>query len=1313
MRNPLHLLLGLLLSWGTASGLSAQAPFHGTVEVIQNDAGNLPSSVTLSLSLGSSPDATILHELSNRGDYTLRFPPGNDVTSGVLLSSVAENGRDNSAGGDPPGTFYGTSAIDVWGPDYYISIFRSPPPTHTEANINASFAYFPFSGWLAGHARNAVANGPITTLNASPGIHLGAGQQFVDNGDGTYDLDLRGLGAHSDEGILLVSGGKDVPIFALSRANAKGTFTIFCHSNAVDGPNYVRDPVAFAYIPTNRVGSDGLVAMGRVLSGPGTGNAPVEAGAGPFVVSRTGTGTWTLQLNTFGAENGTLLVSPEGGDSFNVDNAISAEYMGNGIWEIQSRDLPNYNLQNGSSPTEPMFSFAYFINHSFVRADAPGDGTGLNWNRAYTSLQTALERAIPGQSIWVAEGTYYPDEFREPFGSTVVTGDRTDTFDLRPDVALYGGFPATGNPTWADRDHAVHETILSGDIDQNDGPAFANTGGNSFHVLNAAGATIQNAVLDGFTVTAGNANGASFDARGGGLLMRFGAEVAIRNCRFRANQATFGGAVASQDSAPTFTDCIFEGNQASTAGALWVDMSPATVENSIFRGNEAFNNGGAVVNSSAPTIFWNSLFVGNHASEGSAIFNQSAAAEMINCTIQGNRSMVEGGAIFNLDSSPVLRNTIVWNNAEVDFLTMTHYASLYNLGDSNPTAIHSLIHNWTTNMLSGTGNLDGTDPANDPRFFAEIDPLDTPVATGGDWRLQASTPLLDRGTFIAGGPPTDLAGRPRFLNAAVELGAYEVSAHFVNVGRTGGEEDGSTWFNAFLQLQEALQAAQAGDFIYVAEGTYYPDRFASGATGDRMDTFALQSGAEIYGGFPNTDPAVNPPAWADRNPAAYETILSGDIDQNDGPDFANTESNAYHVVTANGVTDAVLDGVVITAGNANGVPPLHQGGGMNMIGSHGVAIRNCVYRRNQANGGGAVFSWNSSPSFTACVFEENYAEFGGALDSLATSAAVTNTLFRNNEVADSGGAVFEFFSSSQFVNSAFVGNKANQGGAITNEESPTRLINCTFQGNRAASIGGAINNVSTSPELVNCIVWNNAEGSSTTIPTASIFNGGTSDPAISHSLIQNWTAADLGGAGNLDGTDPFNNPRFVAEIDPMAAPTLGADLRLFIHSPALDAGDNSANTTETDLAGNPRIQNGTVDLGAIEGFVDDPQLLWDTDFDFDGHPYALELISGTDPEIPDQGSLYSLSVITGAPGLTFFRMPDTPFDYILRVMRATDLIHGPFVEIFRITRDGSGTDTEGGNLFMLEGPHGELVTFLDMNTSHEHAFYHLEAEFVE
>jgi hypothetical protein len=180
-----------------------------------------------------------------------------------------------------------------------------------------------------------------------------------------------------------------------------------------------------------------------------------------------------------------------------------------------------------------------------VDADANGANDGTSWQNAYNYLQDALEDANSSDKpveIRVAQGIYRPDRsWDEPNGS----GDREATFQLINGVTLKGGYAGFGEPDPNERNIDLYETILSGDLDGNDievsdpcdllkEPTRAE---NSYHVVTGSG-TDANAILDGFTITSGNAHGTGRDQHGGGMYNESGSPI-LNSCIFKGNSAKY------------------------------------------------------------------------------------------------------------------------------------------------------------------------------------------------------------------------------------------------------------------------------------------------------------------------------------------------------------------------------------------------------------------------------------------------------------------------------------------------------------------------------------------------------------------------------------------------------------------------------------------------------------------------------------------------------------------------------------------------------------------------------------------------------
>lgn len=342
--------------------LRAQTTEFGGITVIQNDAGNAATSVSLTKTTGSSPYFTL--EGGNRGDYEVNFGSGVDPSVGVMIPCVAQLSRDNTAQGDSIGRFYATAAF---GPndglaDYTVALFSAP--AGAEVNMDVAFGFFPYNRWIGGIARNAVNNGELTDLVGNPGLVMNTHFTDLATPSGQYRLNLNALTGNnaSQNGILLVAGARNEDNYALSQANANGSFTIYCHDNGVNGADYENDGIGFVYLPTDKVGTDHLTAIGRVND-----NASMDVSAhvpGKTVtVSKGGTGIWHLTISGESGSTGTLLVSPAGGVDNTTDNIVSSTWdAANSRWVIESRDLPGATpgLQNGTAATDDMFSFAFF-----------------------------------------------------------------------------------------------------------------------------------------------------------------------------------------------------------------------------------------------------------------------------------------------------------------------------------------------------------------------------------------------------------------------------------------------------------------------------------------------------------------------------------------------------------------------------------------------------------------------------------------------------------------------------------------------------------------------------------------------------------------------------------------------------------------------------------------------------------------------------------------------------------------------------------------------------------------------------------------
>jgi predicted outer membrane repeat protein len=363
----------------------------------------------------------------------------------------------------------------------------------------------------------------------------------------------------------------------------------------------------------------------------------------------------------------------------------------------------------------------------YVDAQTPaaaGSQNGKSWATAYANLQDALTGALSGDTIDVAQGTYYPS----------ASGVRTATFQLISGVTLQGGFGGNelaaggGNPNALNP--LAYISILSGDI----GTAGKRSD-NSFNVVTGDG-TDKTAVMQGFTITGGNANGAS-DSYGGGMVNSNGSPT-ITDCIFTANYAAAGGAIFNSVGSPTITACKFIGNSAVNTS----QVSPA-------------GDGGAVFDENASPTYANCQFISNQAAgEGGAIFYSKVADTVVNCTFY-NDVATSGESIYGGNSNGTsIANSILWASSAVA-------ASELAASDSSALTVTNCDIDGGGSLSAGPTNIDA-----DPQFA-------NPAA--GNFALEPTSPCINAGSNAAvpAGVTTDFAGNPRTVGPAVDMGALE------------------------------------------------------------------------------------------------------------------------------------------------------------------------------------------------------------------------------------------------------------------------------------------------------------------------------------------------------------------------------------------------------------------------------------------------------------------------------------------------------------------------------------------------------------
>ena len=459
----------------------------------------------------------------------------------------------------------------------------------------------------------------------------------------------------------------------------------------------------------------------------------------------------------------------------------------------------------------------------YVTQNGAGSKDGSSWVNASDDLQLMINESASHDMIWVAQGTYKPIRAFDNL-SQINLKNRINAFVLKSDVKVYGGFAGI-ETALAERNYVQNKTVLSGDFDDNDvvvgernALTLTNLDENVYHVIFSMGAVGQ-ALLDGFTIKGGNANGGIIwmgsellsHGSGGGLYL-YQSSPTLSNLNIIANNAFLGGGVFAEESQAIMENMTISYNSATAGGGVEIALAGPTLNNSTISYNRALNNGGGMINLEASTTITNTKFFKNGAvNNGGAIYNTDASPTFINVDITENVTNDYGGGISNRNNAtPQLTNVLIAANvahmgagilnAETSSSTLTNVTITGNTALTMAGAIEnnlsstSIIRNsiiWGNNSPNNKGVRNGNNPALISYSLIEggytgtgniaADPM-FKNANKQDYHLQYLSSAINAGSdsyYATGQTPNltqitkDLNGGLRKSGSAVDMGAYE------------------------------------------------------------------------------------------------------------------------------------------------------------------------------------------------------------------------------------------------------------------------------------------------------------------------------------------------------------------------------------------------------------------------------------------------------------------------------------------------------------------------------------------------------------
>ncbi len=824
----------------------------------------------------------------------------------------------------------------------------------------------------------------------------------------------------------------------------------------------------------------------------------------------------------------------------------------------------------------------------FVDLAASGANNGSDWFNAFDELQAALVAADEGgvSEIRVARGVFRPDR-----GGADI-GDRGNSFRLVSGVTIRGGYAGVRGAFPNARDLVAYESVLTGDLDLDDDSGGSNVE-NAYHVVEAIGVD-RTAILDGFTIVAGNADGAAPDDGGGGVLIDAGSPT-LRNCVVRGSSADgAGGGLSIKNGSPLLVNILIYDNAATVSG------------------------GGVQSESGSTALFVSCTIADNTSSLGGGIYNAAGSSvSIVNSIVWGNTggavtgpgdasveySDIEGGGGggTNIDDDPDFASV-----ATGDFHLLSGSPAL-DVGDNGAANLPPVDLDCRDRISNGTVDMGAYEFQDcNGNLVPDVTETDTDgdgVIDACDSCIQIPNPNQDV-ICRSGGADSDGDG---------VIDACEAPANVLYV-RSGaqGLSDGTDWVNAYPDLQSAMAAAEASagavTEIHVARGTYAPQEgltLPPVPVGDpdperRATSFLLQSGMALRGGFSG----FATPGPDTRNTFENLTILTGDDYGDDYTSENENRESSYQVVRGIArvtLSDpdpvpvdetAVLDGFTITGGNAdtgengdgagllNGVA--RAGEGEIPVGATPTII-DCTFSANFASGAGAgMYNEGACPTILNSAFLGNRCNSvgGGMFNRTHSNPLIINGMFSGNSAFEGAGAYNQTESVPAFTNCVFVGNEADaEGGGAFNRESNPIYANCTFTRNEGTA-GGAMYNLNATPTVVNTILWDNPGGSL----------GGSSSPIV---IFSDVDGGFVGGSGNIN-------------VDPMLVNVKGGNVRLSLSSPCIDAGKNGV------------VPQDALDLDGDEATTDPMP------FDFDGNLRFIDILGALDigegtPPLVDMG----------------------------------------------------------------------------------------------
>lgn len=863
----------------------------------------------------------------------------------------------------------------------------------------------------------------------------------------------------------------------------------------------------------------------------------------------------------------------------------------------------------------------------YVKAGASGAGT--SWADATGDLPGALASAVAGDDIWVAEGVYKPG------------ASKTDSFQMKNGVGIYGGFAASGDPGWGDRDPNMYRTILSGDLNDDDLPGYENLGtllDNCTHVFyHPSGLGLDGtAILDGVTISSGFSMGVGDSAHGAGMYNNT-ASPAVTGCRFSNNFALGdmdttpgkGGGMYNEDSQPAVTNCDFTANTSwNSGGGMYNNNSDPCIIDCRFTANiilgmgSGGDGGAGMANIGSNATIRSCRFVDNEAVNpeqykipigGGMLIGSSSSPTLTDCVFSGNSSEMGGGMVIGAGCNPTITDcTFANNKVQSDYATfpgngggvinsgtpiMTGCVFSSNTAEDDGGGLHSSVAGWTLNRCTFLNNSSGNN--------------------GGGLFLFASSTVTNcifadnSATQRGGGIYTEshvaaiVTNCTFYDNTAGDEGGGIFTGNYATLTLTNsilwadkpdevGKTDLATATISYCDIQDTSYAGSSGNFV--------SDPLFVDALNDnfhlQIESPCINAGNNSAPGIPSEDIDGNyrimygqVEIGADEIAPVY--VNASAVGKNDGSKWPDAFTDFQDAVDSSpgGVDIWVATGTYKPGNERTDSFSLKGGeviyGGFPSSGDSDWDYRDARVYKTILSGDIGVEGMAADNCYHVLHNEGRAGQSVSYLDGFI----ITGGNADGDDEFSRGGGIYNFFFDLYLTNCQLLDNSAEIGGGVCSLGSFVSLINCLLSGNTAIEGGGMYNFLSFT-DLINCTISGNAAGVG-----GGALNGGYSEMSASNCIF--WS-------NNIYDREIYNGPDSIAKVsysdvqggyagtgninaDPRFVDPNRGEFRLQPDSPCIEIGDNAATDLPAiDLDGQPRIVDGdcddidVVDMGAYE-----------------------------------------------------------------------------------------------------------------------------------